>query len=153
MEDELKVPPGPDVATGAASIANKIGVRNLLIIIVTMPLVFLIVVMAALSIAGKPGKKEDAVVAGAVLSTPADIAVLDQPSRSALAATPASLFAGDPAPLVLPSGGKIGSMALDGDRLVLRVDSAQGGELVVYDLARGDVIQRIKVTKASDEGL
>jgi hypothetical protein len=74
-----------------------------------------------------------------------------------VAATPASALAAEAAPLVLPRGAIVGAMALDGDRLALRVEGETGGEIVIYDLTRGAVVQRIKVSPqqsvVADEGL
>jgi hypothetical protein len=153
MDTENEVPATQEPLTGVSNFANRIGARNLLIIIVTMPLAFLIVVMGVIAVAGKPGKEEETVTAGAVRSTPAEYAdVLEQPARqTVLPATPASLFAEDAAPLVLPEGAKIGSMTLDGDRLAVRIDRQGGGEILIYDIARGGVIQRIRVTQADSE--
>jgi len=46
-------------------------------------------------------------------------------------------------------------MTLDGDRLVLSVEGEKGGEIIVYDLAGGAMVQRIKVVReiAADGGL
>ena len=143
--------------------AEAVGTRNLYIIIAAMPVVFLVVVIAIVSALGEPaGKKaQSSAFAGAVLSQPAENAsALDQslPATSrALAATPASALAAEAAPLVLPRGAIVGAMALDGDRLALRVEGETGGEIVIYDLTRGAVVQRIKVSPqqsvVADEGL
>src|SRR5262245_46256776 len=129
MDADEKTPPmraiAPESAPpGAGVLANAIGARNLMIVIVTMPLVFLIVVMATITIVGRPGDRDEGRAKGAVHSVPADVAVLEQPAalgRGAAGAASASLLSGDPAPLALPRGAKIASMALDGDRLVLRI--------------------------------
>lgn len=137
---------GAPAAPGPTGIAQRIGTRNLLIVIVTMPLVFLMVVIASLAIFGKPGGKARAVAAAAsVRSEPSDH-VLSQPDLAmAGALAPKSVAAAAPSPLILPSGGDITAMAIDGDRLVLRVKGNSGGSIVVYDLARGAEIQRIRV--------
>ncbi len=143
-------------------IAEAIGARNLYIIIAAMPVVFLAVVIAMVSALGGAGKREDTLttLGGAVLSQPvASAPVLEQPpaKSGALAATAASALAGEAAPLVLPRGAKVGAMALDGDRLALRVEGENGGEIVIYDLTRGAVVQRIKIapqqSAPANEGL
>jgi hypothetical protein len=159
-QDRPKAPAGASYS----GLAQAIGSRNLLIIIVTMPVVFLVAVMAAISIVGRPGAKEaEPVVEASVLSQPAEFAtsqnaLADAARSEALAATPAAAaVAAQSAPLVLPRGATIGAMALDGDRLALRVEGENGGEIVIYDLARGATIQRITVTPQQsatpDEGL
>lgn len=141
--------------------ADAIGTRNLYIAIATMPVVFLVVVMATLSAIGRPAEKETAAVAGSVLSQPAEFAAATQANgpadkAEALAAIPIAAAAAA-APLVLARGAKVGAMALDGDRLALRIENENGGEIVIYDLARGAVIQRIPImpqqSAAPDEGL
>lgn len=109
---------------GAIPLANAIGARNLLIIIVTMPLFFLLVVLATLAIFGGPGARRPEKAAAE-----AEIARPDQP-----------------APISLPAGASIAAMTLDGDRLALAVETETGGEIVVYDLARGAVLLRIEMT-------
>jgi hypothetical protein len=126
------------------AVAEALGARNLVIVIVTMPLVFAVVVIATLMIFGEPG--DEATEPARVRSTAAD--TLEQPALAARPATPATAVATDPAPLVVPAGGAIGAMALDGDRLALRIDLPEGGEVVVYDLSRGAVLQRIPVREA-----
>lgn len=136
---------------GASSLAHAIGARNLFIAIVTMPIVFLLVVMAVIAFFGKPGAKPeraaDGVRPGAVLSQPAPIAAA--PSAAA-PVHPAAAF--DPAPLILPSGDDITAMAVDGDRLVLRVKGRSGGEIIVYDLATGATVKRIRILESPASG-
>lgn len=140
---------GLDTPSGALPLAQAIGTRNLIIIIITMPLVFIIVVMATLMIFGRPGDREQSANPDAVRSVPLaqTLDSLEQPGAPAHAPT----LAGG-APLALPAGASIGAMALDGDRLAVRLDGPGGGEIVIYDLARGEEIRRIRVL-AGDEGL
>ena len=120
--------------SGALPLASSIGSRNLIIIIVTMPLVFAVVLLGTILVFGKH-KRVAAAEAGAALPA------LETSARSSASSGLA------PAPLILPAGADIASMALDGDRLVLRVVNADGedGEIVVYDLAAGAAVQRIPV--------
>lgn len=143
----------PAEAGAFTRIAEAIGTRNLYIIIAAMPVVFLIIVIAIVSALGQPGSKGEKSAAGegSVLSQPAEtVSTLEQPpaasTSEALAVVPTSAAAADPAPLVLPRGAHVGAMALDGDRLALRVEGENGGEIVIYDLTRGAVVQRIRVT-------
>lgn len=132
--------------SGFAAMASAIGTRNLLIIIVTMPLVFLIVVMAIIAFLG-PDEAREAATPGAVRSTPA--ATLEEPDvagRRAILPVPAAAERFEPA-IALPPGAEIGAMALDGDRLALRIDAADGGMIVIYDLAQDAVIKTIPLTE------
>jgi lysylphosphatidylglycerol synthetase-like protein (DUF2156 family) len=47
--------------------------------------------------------------------------------------------------LPIPKDAKIGSMALDGDRLALHLQSGEGTEIIVLDLASGKALARIKL--------
>lgn len=125
-------------------LAQAIGTRNLLIIIVTMPLVFVLVVVATLSVFGRPGAGRERAAA----TTP--VATLEQPA--ARVTLPLAANAGAPAPLILPRGGALGAMALDGDRLALRIDTPEGGQIVIYDVVRGVEIQRIEIAEAGKRG-
>ena len=61
---------------------------------------------------------------------------------SAPAATPATLPA---AALSLPQGATVSSMALDGDRLALHLQTSTGPEIAVIDVVTGKVLSRIKI--------
>ncbi|MEO1251555.1 MAG: hypothetical protein AAFW81_04320 [Pseudomonadota bacterium] len=133
------------------SLAASIGARNLMIIIVTMPLVFLVVVMAIIGIFGNRDAEEIEPVAARteiVRSTP--VASLSEPLAPGVVAPTAAAAAAANA-ISLPAGAEIGSMALDGDRLALRVDGPDGEAVVIYDLANGAVVQIIPVLNASSE--
>ncbi len=124
-------------------IATSIGSRNLMIIIVTMPLVFVAVVTAAITVFGG---KDDA--DQPARETPA-VEVLAEPEPAAPAATPTSISAA-PAAINLSPGADVAAMALDGDRLVLRIDGPDGPMVVIYDLAAGRVVQRIPITHRAE---
>jgi hypothetical protein len=47
--------------------------------------------------------------------------------------------------LALPPGAKVTSLALDGDRLALHLESSAGPEVVVVDIGTGQVLSRIKL--------
>lgn len=47
---------------------------------------------------------------------------------------------------VLPLGGRIGDMILDGDRLAVRVDGPLGSEILVFDVRRGRQLGRIQLS-------
>jgi hypothetical protein len=137
------------------SIASSIGAKNLLIIIVTMPFVFLVVVMAIIAVFGNPndkaGRLADEATPGAVRSTP--VASLEEPAQGARRVTmPISASAEDLASaIVLPEGTAAGAIALDGDRLALRVDSVDGGMIIIYDLASDEVVKSIPLVSENNQ--
>ncbi|MEQ8935979.1 MAG: hypothetical protein RIE56_09345 [Amphiplicatus sp.] len=147
LDDPHRAAPAAGEQQGSLPLARAIGTRNLIIIIVTMPLVFIFVVLGVIAIAGDPGKRE------ARLAEPA-LAPLEQPAayRGAVAPLQTTLPQ-SAAPLVISKGESIGAMALDGDRLAVRIEGDLGGEIVIYDLATGAQLQKIPVRNgAPDEG-
>lgn len=143
-----------EAAPQFASIASNLGAKNLLIIIVTMPFVFLVVVMAIIAIFGD--SKDDAQMAdgatpGAVRSTP--VASLEEPALAAGRRVTLPIVASDdalPSGIVLPEGSAAGAISLDGDRLAVRVDSVDGGMIVIYDLTQNTVVQTIPLAVEDD---
>ncbi len=123
-------------------IATSIGSRNLMIIIITMPLVFLAVVSGIIAVFGDDEAAE-------IAAAPAAVSVerLAEPAPTARATGAVSISAQAGAIGIAP-GADITAMSLDGDRLALRVDGPDGVSIVIYDIARGAVIQRIPVTQA-----
>ena len=119
----------PTPNTGLGGLAHSIGTRNLWLIILTMPAVFLVAVAAIIAIFGKP-KKDEAELA-------APVAVED----TAVAETPPS----DMAALALAPGEAAGAIALDGDRLAVRISGPDGVVVVIYDIVKGEEIARIPV--------
>lgn len=137
-----------EASPGGLPLAQAIGTRNLLIIIITMPLVFLVVVLGTITIFGRPGAEREAAPEERVsIELNRDMETLAvPPSALQQAAAPSDIALSiDPAPLILPAGAGISSMAIDGDRLVLRVEDEGGGEIVIYDLKKGAPVQRIRV--------
>jgi len=49
------------------------------------------------------------------------------------------------AELHIPKDANVGTLALDGDRLALHLQSAAGAEIVVIDLASGKILFRVKL--------
>lgn len=137
---------------GFTGLAAAIGARNLIIVIITMPLAFIAVVAASLALFGRPGADNARAEAEVVRSVVA-ADVLVQPSQGV--GPPTAVSAGAPSSLVLSADEDISAMALDGDRLVLRVKGPSGGSIVIYDLASGAEVKRIRVLEnpASDGGL
>ena len=121
--------------------AASIGSRNLMIIIVTMPLVFMIVVMAIVAIFG--GREEEPVAAAPAAVRSEPVETLAQPAVT-LPAAPV-LPANAAGALSLPKGAEAGAIALDGDRLAVRIDGPDGSYVAIYDLTSGAVVQTIPI--------
>jgi len=158
---------GEALAPRRTGLVQAIGTRNLLIVIVTMPLVFLIVVMATIAIFGNPDDRDEGapVDAGKAETSPqaprhasgavASIERLEQPGNdrarlakgAALSASAVSLdtFVADPAPIILPKNVKPTAIALDGDRIALHIEGPDGGAIVLYDAVNGRVLQQIAI--------
>ncbi len=109
----------PDAGFGG--LAHAIGTR---IIILTMPAVFLVIVAAIIMVFGKPKGRA------------ADSAGADRPAV-------ADAEQEAPTGVVMPAGAAPGAIALDGDRLAVRLDGPDGVVVVVYDLEKGEVIARV----------
>jgi len=124
---QAETPPAPK--TGLGGLAHSIGTRNLWLIILTMPAVFLVAVAAIIAIFGKPKKDE------AELAAPVSV------EGTAVAETPPS----DRAALSLARGEAAGAIALDGDRLAVRVSGPDGEWVYVYDLRDGATIARLPI--------
>ncbi len=127
-EEDTRQTPAEAAGTGAGAggLAASIGARNLWIIILTMPAVFLVVVAIIIAIFGKPGKgaAEDAAVVEA--SAPAASATMD-----------------NTAPIAINAGETIKSVTLDGDRLAAIISGPDGDYVVIYDVVKGEEISRI----------
>jgi len=152
-----------EAAPTAQSVGAMLGAKNLLIIIVTMPFVFLVVVMAVIGLVGKPDKTSPVISAnaepsgmvrsveavdGALSSGVADSDVAASGQRVVLP-MPASLTTLASA-IELPAGATPGAISLDGDRLALRVDTEDGTMIVIYDLSRDQLVKTIPLVEASE---
>ena len=142
-----------DAVPTASSVAGMIGTKNLLIVIVTMPFVFLVVVMAIISIFGR---SDDAVsdvnrVVQSISPTNASLEepAITEPQRVILpiAATADGSLRG----ITLPVGAETGAMSLDGDRLALRIETGEGPMIVIYDLAQNTVVQTVPILTESEQ--
>ena len=133
---------GSGQQSGMGSLAASIGVRNLWIIILAMPAVFLVVVAAIIAIFGKPRSEPKT-------ELPPIEAVELEARPNSDASGEVSVEVTNPsvgtAPITIPRDAAAGSIALDGDRLAIRVDGPAGVVIVVYDLAKGEVIARVPV--------
>ncbi len=124
---QAETPPAPN--SGLGGLAHSIGTRNLWLIILTMPAVFLVAVAAIIAIFGKPKKDEAELATPVVVEDVADVN-----------AAPA-----DMAGLALAPGEAAGAIALDGDRLAVRVSGPDGVVVVIYDIVKGEEIARIPI--------
>ncbi|MEM8936125.1 MAG: hypothetical protein AAGC77_06935 [Pseudomonadota bacterium] len=149
-----------DPAESFSSVAATIGARNLLVIIVTMPFVFIAVVLGAIAIFGPPDEesaqasatsvRSTAVAAAPVVSS-VEIAESDEAATTSDALVlpiPAAVDSYSSA-IVLPEGAATGAISLDGDRLALRVDSEEGSMIIIYDLANKSIIQTVPLGVAA----
>lgn len=143
-EEEAQTP-----LTGVHSFAEKIGSRNLMIAIVTMPLFFIGLLVLIISVVGMPEEEEAAAVnpvlesLGATSAAPPPISapVIEEPQILAESAPAAIDGLADA--IAIPEGASIGGMALDGDRLAVRIETADGPVIIIYDLAQNTVVQTI----------
>lgn len=111
--------------TSADSVAAMIGTKNLKIIIITMPFVFLAVVGVIIAVFAKPG---------------------DAATTHMQAAQPTAVVAGDVGGIALPGNAVIRSVDIDGNRLAMHVTTPDGAMILVYDIDRDKIIETIPVT-------
>jgi len=118
--------------------------RALAIGLVTMPAVFVAVVIGALALFGKPASPSGFSARNHVAER------LEQPvSRSAMSPTFASSLS-SPA-VTLGEDRRVVSIALDGDRVAMHVESPMGSEIVIFDFVEQRVIATTPiVTSALD---
>jgi hypothetical protein len=112
------------------SLAGAIGAKNLIIIIIAMPFVFLVAVLGIIALFGKPNEVSEAGAAG-------------DGSVSNVEHTPLEATSVNADMIRYPVGAAPGAISLDGDRLAVRIDGPDGVEVVIYDLTKGEVIARI----------
>ncbi|MFZ2018513.1 MAG: hypothetical protein WAU90_07550 [Methyloceanibacter sp.] len=73
-------------------------------------------------------------------------AIVYQASRGGQATPSAEAAPGStPSELPIPKDASVTTLALDGNRLALHLNSPQGGEIVVIDVATGKVLARIRL--------
>jgi len=132
---------GPVLPSGIGAV---IGTRNLLIIIVTMPLVFIVVVAGIIMLFGSPRDKDSKqqTARSAVHSTPIE-------AGDAALAIAASAGSAANSVIVLPDGAAAGAISLDGDQLAVRIDSDEGAAIVIYDLTQSRVVQTVPLRRAA----
>ncbi|WDI32519.1 hypothetical protein PUV54_04835 [Hyphococcus flavus] len=138
MENNAETPEAPTEQGPSqfGSLAGAIGAKNLIIIIIAMPFVFLVVVMGIIAAFGNPNASDSDRAAQVVpVSTAADTGAQEL----------------DETVISYPAGMTPGAMAMDGDRLAIRLDGSDGAVVVVYDLAESKVIARIPFSAEPDE--
>lgn len=137
-----------EAAPSASSVAGMIGTKNLLIIIVTMPFVFLVVVMAIIAIFGSPGD-DDVADAAESASPVVETIAIEEPAVSGQRVVLPIPAASDNAAsaIALPAGAQAGAISLDGNRLAVRVEGDDGAMIVIYDLAQNAVVQTVPITQ------
>lgn len=116
--------------------------RALAVGVITMPAVFIVVVLGALALFGKPASEPRGDAAAPAIAT------LDQPaSRPATSAT----FASSRPAITLGEDRRVTSISLDGDRIALHVESPMGSEIVVYDYVGERIVASAPIVSASLE--
>jgi hypothetical protein len=120
--------------------------RNLIIAIVTVPIVFVAVVILSVSVFGRPNA-EAAATAGSPVAAAIDR--IEQPSRHARAAE--ASFASSFEAIETPEDSRIASLALDGDHLAMLVESPAGAQVKIYDLSRGAMAAQVPIQKRVEE--
>ncbi|MBT8472690.1 MAG: hypothetical protein KJN99_08800 [Marinicaulis sp.] len=138
----------PKLESPFGSLAQSIGARNLMIAIVTMPAVFLVVVLAIIGVFGKPkvDETETAAVATPVRSTEVD--TLQEPARVSVPVTePSAASVNVPVRSVeWDASPTANAISLDGDRLAVRMMGGEGEVIVIFDLEENEVVQTVPVS-------
>ena len=138
-----------EAAPSASSVASMIGTKNLLIIIVTMPFVFLVVVMAIIAIFGSPDDDEVSVAVEDAAPVVETIAIEEPAVEGQRVVLPIPAATDDAAgAIALPEGAEAGAISLDGNRLAVRVESDAGAMIVIYDLSQNAVVQTVPITSS-----
>ena len=131
-QNQENVANSQDAGVGAG-VAESIGVRNLKIIIIAMPFVFMAAVAAVIAIFGPPGANRGAEEVAAVEAASVEVAAIENSEIVNAAAKS----------IAIPAGTRPGAMSLDGDRLALRFDGADGSIVVIYDIAEQRVVDQV----------
>ena len=116
--------------------------RNVLVAASTVPLVFVIAVLFVSATFGAPTGNKSRLAAtdeSAVLAQPpVNLTAEGSTTASARGAGLVSQISANG--VVIPEGFTPGAIALDGDRLAVRVDGPEGAKVLIYDLNMGGVI-------------
>ena len=134
-------------ASDTVTAARTRPARALLVGVVTMPAVFVAVVVGAVAIFGAPARVEKTISA----VQPTTLAQAE-PARSA-AAEPvfASAETVGVNSIMLKPGTQIRSIALDGDRIALEIDGPGGPGIKVFNYRAGREIAFAPIVTASDD--
>ena len=127
--DSAPNPGEGETLVGIGDVAEKIGARNLWIIILTMPAFFLVLLAVIIAFFGKSEEEKLA----EQLAAEQEEMLIPWTEPGDQTATRSAM----------PVAGGHGAIALDGDRLAVRVDGPDGFVVVVYDLAEGEEIARL----------
>lgn len=132
-------------AAPAAMVAPQAApARALAVGIVTMPAVFLGVVMFSLALFGAPAPTSEEQVAGEANA----VDRLEQPaSRAAISASTASARSGPS--LILGEDQKIESLSLDGDRIAMHVNGVGGAQIIIYDYRSESIVSELAIKSAA----
>lgn len=130
-------------APAAFSPVRPAPARALAVGIVTMPAVFILVVMVALALFGKPASapKADQIAA-------ADVDTLEQPAART-AALPTFVSAQSSPAVAIGEDRRITGISLDGDRVAMQVESPMGTEIVIFDFVEGRIIASTPIVTSS----
>lgn len=134
---EEVVPTAPP--TAFHGFAEKIGSRNLMIAIVTMPLFFIGLLVLIIAVVGLP---EEEVAAPVLDDTIGVSPVVAAPTISQTPVSQPDPVAADVLPVIPPGG-----IALDGDRLAVRIETPEGPVVHIYDLTTNEIVQTVTVPK------
>ena len=147
-EDTLRLEgPKRDYFSGApAAGASPAPARALMVGVVTMPAVFLVVVMVALALFGRP-----APVVAAAAERAAPDRLLQPSARPATGASysAATTQAPQSAGIPIAEDARISGIALDGDRVALHLEGPMGQQILIYDYSKGRVIAQTPIATAS----
>lgn len=135
----------PSHFAAASAASAPAPARAVAVGVVTMPAVFIVVVMGALALFGKPITHSRPVIQAS------EIDRLDQPAaKPALSATAASSQPGAAAASIpLAEDTHVVGISLDGDRLALHVESPLGGEIVIYDFKQQRIVETAPIATAA----
>jgi len=130
-------------APAALGPVNAPPARAFAVGVVTMPAVFVVVVLVALALFGKPAAnpENDEVAAFETLPQPS--------ARAATSATFAATTGFGNSAIGIGEDARIEGVSLDGDRIALHVESPNGAEIVIYDYVAGRVVALAPIVTAS----
>ncbi|MEZ5895197.1 MAG: hypothetical protein R3C51_02240 [Parvularculaceae bacterium] len=124
--------------------------RSIMLAALTMPAVFIVVVLASIAVFGQP---QSDVATPAAKTASADT-VLEQPARGAVSPSNVALQSDAfyAAPVMLDADARVTSISLDGDRVAMHVESAGGVEIIIYDLTRGRTVAAVPIKMSAAAG-